>query len=120
MIGMDVVILAIYESILIVSILFHHCNIFLPQKIDAILRIFIVTPDMHRTHHSINPSEINSNYSSITSIWDRIFNTFTRWGNTKNLTLGLNIFREEKWQTPWGILAVPFMEKNSGGKYGEK
>ncbi len=120
LIGMDVSMLAIYESVLMVSILFHHSNISLPVKADKILRIFIVTPDMHRMHHSINPDEINSNYSSIISIWDRIFNTFTKWGNTKAMPLGLRVFREKKWQTPLGILAVPFMGENNGGNNGKE
>lgn len=120
LIGMDASLLAIYESILMVSILFHHSNIFFPAPADRILSIFIVTPDMHRMHHSINPAELNSNYSSIISIWDRIFNTFTKWGNTKAMPLGLHIFREEKWQTPRGILAVPFMGRNNGGRHVEE
>ena len=109
LIGMDAAVLAVYESFLMANILFHHSNIALPGKANKILKFLIVTPDMHRMHHSLIPAETNSNYSSILSVWDRLFHTLTKWLDTRNVKLGLSIFREEKWQSPQGILAVPFV-----------
>ncbi len=107
LIGMDAHILAVYEAVLMSSILFHHSNISLPPWLDRLLRIFIVTPDMHRVHHSWKRTEINTNFSSVTSVWDRLFGTYKYSGDTKSITLGLPGYREDTWQTPWGILTLP-------------
>jgi sterol desaturase/sphingolipid hydroxylase (fatty acid hydroxylase superfamily) len=111
LIGMDAAVIASYEAVLMISIPFHHSNTALPAKLDRILRMFLVTPDMHRIHHSIVPGEVNSNYSSIVPLWDKLFRSYTSWTDTGNTVLGLKIFRKGKWQTPAGILALPFVSE---------
>jgi len=57
--------------------MFNHSNVKLPLRFDRFLRVFIVTPDMHRVHHSILTSETNSNYGFSLSLWDRLFKSYT-------------------------------------------
>ncbi|WP_431298443.1 sterol desaturase family protein [Tabrizicola sp. BL-A-41-H6] len=65
-----------FEIILNGTALFNHANLRLPRSLDAILRLAIVTPDMHRIHHSIRRDEHDSNYGFALSVWDRIFRTY--------------------------------------------
>lgn len=58
-------------------------------------------------HHSVNMKEFNSNFSSVLPVWDRLFKTFTQWDDTRLVKIGLPIYREEKWQEPMGMLALP-------------
>lgn len=106
LLGMSFAQLALYELILNLSVLFHHSNLALPEGWDRALRAVIVTPDMHRVHHSVEPDETNSNFSSILSVWDRLFKTF-RMRDTHTIILGLPVFREEKWQGFRGFLITP-------------
>ncbi|MEL6323546.1 MAG: sterol desaturase family protein, partial [Pseudomonadota bacterium] len=57
--------------------MFNHANVRLPKWLDAALRTFMVTPDMHRIHHSVHRHEHDTNYGFFLSIWDRIFRTYT-------------------------------------------
>jgi len=66
----------IFEVILNGSAMFNHANMRLPLWLDKVLRIFIVTPDMHRVHHSVIEGETNSNYGFFLSIWDRLGRTY--------------------------------------------
>ncbi len=102
--------LVIFETLLNVSTLFHHSNLGVPEKWDRLIRIFIVTPNMHRVHHSIVMNETNSNFTSLLSVWDRLYRTFRKREDTRAITLGLPVFREEKWQGAWGFFITPFMK----------
>src|SRR3989337_2304077 len=66
----------LFEVILNACAMFNHANIALPQWLDRILRLFIVTPDMHRVHHSVLRREHDSNYGFNLSVWDRLFRTY--------------------------------------------
>lgn len=66
----------LFEIFLNAGAMFNHANIHLPPRIDAMLRKLIVTPDMHRVHHSTHLAESNSNFGFNLSIWDRLFNTY--------------------------------------------
>ena len=66
----------LFEVVLNGTAMFNHSNVRLPLSVDRILRIFIVTPDMHRVHHSIIHTETDSNYGFNLSIWDRMFRTY--------------------------------------------
>ena len=66
----------LFEVLLNATSLFEHANIKLPRTIDSLLRKVIVTPDMHRVHHSVHPHETNSNFGFCLSIWDRLFRTY--------------------------------------------
>lgn len=108
--GLDMRQLIFYATVFQPVIFFHHSNIALPEKWDRRLRAVIVTPNMHRVHHSIETGETNSNYSSVFSFWDRIFASFKKREDTRGIIYGLNIFRDNKWQGVRGFLEIPFQK----------
>lgn len=75
-IGAPAVAVLAFEVILNATALFNHSNIALPQQVDRVLRWLLVTPDMHRVHHSTTPRETNSNYGFSLPWWDRAFGTY--------------------------------------------
>ncbi len=66
----------LFEVLLNATAMFNHANVRLPRALDAVLRLVLVTPDMHRVHHSVEQDETDSNYGFNLSIWDRIFKTY--------------------------------------------
>jgi len=117
LLGPSVVAVIIFEVILNATAMFNHGNIGLPKKIDKYLRFFLVTPDMHRVHHSTEDDEANSNFGFSLTWWDRLFGTYRdqpRAGHT-NMTIGIHKYRDPK-QVAWlpGMLALPFVGKMSG------
>ena len=109
LLGMSFAELVIFETMLNIATLFHHSNLAVPEKWDRFLRAVVVTPNMHRVHHSQEMPETNSNYTSLLSIWDRMFGTFKMRTDTKTITLGLQEFRAERWQQLPGFLITPFV-----------
>ncbi|MCG8570253.1 MAG: sterol desaturase family protein [Spirochaetes bacterium] len=101
----------IYEVTLNFIAMFHHSNIRLNNRIDHILKYLIVTPNMHRTHHEINYFDSNSNYSSIFSVWDRIFKTFRIKKDYDKIKFGQDRFLDKKWNKLEFIFITPFLEK---------
>ena len=86
----------IFEILLNATAMFNHSNIRLPRPIDRVLRWIVVTPDMHRVHHSVLIDETNSNFGFNLPWWDRLFGTYRdqpRAGH-ENMTIGLNMFRD--------------------------
>ena len=82
----------LFEVILNASAMFNHASIALPARVDKPLRQLIVTPDMHRVHHSVHPDETNTNFGFCLSVWDRLFRTYRaqpRDGH-KDMKLGLD------------------------------
>jgi len=115
--GPPVVAVVIFEVILNALAMFNHGNVRLPLGLDRVLRLVIVTPDMHRVHHSVEDNEANSNFGFNLSIWDRIFGTYIaqpRAGH-EGMTIGIHKYREPK-QVSWlpGMLALPFIGKITG------
>jgi sterol desaturase/sphingolipid hydroxylase (fatty acid hydroxylase superfamily) len=85
-----------FEILLNATSLFNHGNVRLPQGLDCILRLFIVTPDMHRVHHSIDRRETDSNFGFNLPWWDRLFGTYRAQpalGHDR-MTLGIDAFRD--------------------------
>ena len=74
--GPQAVAVLLFEVLLNASALFNHANLRLPLWLDRVLRLVVVTPDMHRVHHSVIRSEHDSNYGFALSVWDRIFGTY--------------------------------------------
>lgn len=103
----------IFEVILNASAMFNHANLKLPQPFDAVLRLFLVTPDMHRVHHSVISAESNSNYGFFLPLWDRVFRTYIaqpQHGH-HNMVIGLSEYQvEETSKLKWSLL-VPFANK---------
>lgn len=109
LLGMRASHLLLYEACVHPVIQFHHSNVALPERWDRFLRAVIVTPNMHRVHHSLERAETNSNYSTIFSFWDRLVQTFRR-RDTRTVRFGIPEFPEERWQTLPGMLKTPFVE----------
>ncbi len=99
--------LALYETMMFAVVQFHHANVGLPGWLDRFLRVFIPTPDMHKVHHSRLMQETNSNYSSLLSIWDRLFRTFRLRQNPMEIVFGLDEFAGEEHQRILGLAKTP-------------
>lgn len=86
----------IFEILLNATAMFNHGNVRIPKKIDQMIRLLFVTPDMHRVHHSWYPDETNSNYGFSLSVWDRWFGTYRAQPKDGHLamTIGLKEFRQ--------------------------
>lgn len=110
LLGVSIEQLALYEIIMFAVVQFHHANIGISAKWDRILRLFIVTPYMHKVHHSRWQQETNSNYSSLFSIWDRLFRSFRMTGNPKCIRIGLDEFDTPADQTIPGMLKTPIVK----------
>jgi len=106
--GMNLWQIVLYELIMMPVILFHHSNVVFPEWIDRWYRILLSSPRMHRVHHSDQERERNKNYTSIFSIWDRIFRTFHMRQNQKAIIQGVKGYQYDKWQSLWGMLKTPF------------
>ncbi|GAV19587.1 hypothetical protein MMIC_P0535 [Mariprofundus micogutta] len=76
LLGAPVMAVIIFEVVLNGMAMFNHANVKLPRRLDALLRLLLITPDVHRIHHSIIKQETNSNYGFNLSIWDRLFGTY--------------------------------------------
>ena len=74
--GPPAVAVLLFEVILNATALVNHANIDLPRPVDRVLRLIVVTPDMHRVHHSIDPRETNANYGFNLPWWDRLLGTY--------------------------------------------
>ena len=85
-----------------------HTNIRLFAPLDRVLRLLLVTPNMHKVHHSREQTETDSNYSSIFSIWDRVFGTYTPTVDFGRLSYGLDGLDDAKKQTLPALLKLPF------------
>ena len=107
--GPPVVAVLAFEVLLNGMAMFNHGNIKIPNAVDQWLRRLVVTPDMHRVHHSVIIRETNSNFGFNLSWWDRLFGTYRHQpqkGHTA-MTIGLSQFRDEKRLTlPW-LLILP-------------
>jgi sterol desaturase/sphingolipid hydroxylase (fatty acid hydroxylase superfamily) len=87
----------LFEVILNACATFNHANIALPAWLDRFVRIFIVTPDMHRVHHSVLTTEHDRNYGFNLSLWDRLFRTYLAEPSAgqQGMTIGLNPYQSE-------------------------
>lgn len=99
--------LLLYEAFMFSVVQFHHADIRLPRPVDRFLRLIIVTPDMHKIHHSRWQPETDSNYGSLFSFWDRIVKTFTMREDIENLNLGLDGYDEPEDESITGIFKMP-------------
>lgn len=86
-----------------------HANIKMNSRLDRFLRLVIVTPHMHKAHHSRDQRETDSNYANIFSFWDRLFRTYTAEIDFRKLRYGLDGFDVKDRQTLRGLLKMPFV-----------
>ena len=113
----------IFEVVLNALAMFNHANARIPLPLDRVLRWIIVTPDMHRVHHSVERPEYNTNFGFNLSCWDRVLGTYKAQPAKGHLgmTIGLKSFRERTWQSLPRLLAMPFFSppessSRSGGE----
>ncbi len=100
-----------FEVLLNATSMFNHSNIRILARADRILRMLVVTPDMHRVHHSVVAAETNSNFGFNFPWWDRLFGTYRDQpsGGHEIMSIGLPDYRDKKYLTlPW-MLAAPFL-----------
>ncbi len=111
-IGPPAVAVLVFEVLLNATSMFNHSNIHLSEKCDGLLRWFLVTPDMHRVHHSIVPSETNSNFGFNVPWWDRLFGTYRAQPAAGHLqmTIGIEQFRDPRELRLDRMLLQPFRE----------
>lgn len=110
LLGVSIAQLALYESLLLPVVLFHHSNLRLPRWLDFGLLAVVVTPAMHRVHHSHLIEETNSNYGSLLPWWDLLFGSLRLRKDVENITYGVDEFADERWQTIGGMLRTPMEE----------
>ena len=115
--GPPVVAVVIFEVLLNATAMFNHGNVRLPKALDRLLRLVVVTPDMHRVHHSVEDDEANSNFGFSLPWWDRLFGTYRDQprGGHEGMTIGIHKYRDPK-LVSWlpGMLALPFIGKITG------
>ena len=111
MLGPPAVAVLIFEVVLNATAMFNHGNVRMPLAFDRLLRLVVVTPDMHRVHHSIEARETNSNFGFNLSVWDRLFGTYKAQPDAghERMTIGIREHRDEREvdRLP-GMLALPF------------
>jgi sterol desaturase/sphingolipid hydroxylase (fatty acid hydroxylase superfamily) len=109
LLGIPIEVLILFDVVQLPIISFHHANISLPDRVDKALKWFIVTPFMHKVHHSRIKPETDSNFSSLLSVWDRLFGSFVEKERYDQITFGLDQFDDEERQTVKGLLLTPFV-----------
>jgi sterol desaturase/sphingolipid hydroxylase (fatty acid hydroxylase superfamily) len=80
--------LAVFDALVLLGALFHHSNMRLPVRLEAALRIFIVTPSHHWVHHHTPRTDTNSNYATILTVWDRLFRSWSPTARTPDMRIG--------------------------------
>jgi sterol desaturase/sphingolipid hydroxylase (fatty acid hydroxylase superfamily) len=115
--GPPVIAVLIFEVLLNATAMFNHSNVRLPPGLDRVLRWLVVTPDMHRVHHSVEDDEANSNFGFNLPWWDRLFGTYRdqpRAGH-EGMSIGIHTYRDPG-LVSWlpGMLWLPFIGKITG------
>jgi sterol desaturase/sphingolipid hydroxylase (fatty acid hydroxylase superfamily) len=117
-IGAPAVSVVIFEILLNGTTMFNHGNLNIPLTLDRIIRLVIVTPDMHRVHHSVIVEETNSNYGFNFSWWDRLFGTYRPQPENGHLQMkiGLNGYHDPKYLRLSQMLIIPFASRSDNNK----
>ncbi|HTI71815.1 MAG TPA: sterol desaturase family protein [Candidatus Limnocylindria bacterium] len=105
--GLDFWQLVVYETALQFVVQLHHANVTLPRGWETVLSMILVTPMIHKIHHSRVPAETDSNYASLFSFWDRLFGSFRRRESMEGIEYGLAGFDAENRQNIAGLLNTP-------------
>jgi sterol desaturase/sphingolipid hydroxylase (fatty acid hydroxylase superfamily) len=117
LLGAPVAAVVAFEVLLSATAMFNHSNFRLPLALDRVLRLVVVTPDMHRIHHSVEIDEANSNFGFNLPWWDRLFGTYRAQPRKTHeaMTIGITTFREPaRCDRLPGMLSMPFAKKNAG------
>lgn len=110
--GAPAVAVLVFEVLLNATAMFNHSNVRIPPGFDRVLRLVVVTPDMHRIHHSVVPRETNSNFGFNLPWWDRLFGTYRAEpaAGQIGMTIGIEQFRDPAEQRLDRMLTQPFRE----------
>jgi sterol desaturase/sphingolipid hydroxylase (fatty acid hydroxylase superfamily) len=108
--GIPAIAVVIFEVVLNATSMFNHSNVAMPERLDRIVRWLVVTPDMHRVHHSIERRETDSNFGFNLPWWDRLFGTYRSAPEAGHvaMTLGIPIFRDRRELRLDRLLTQPF------------
>lgn len=111
--GISALAVVIFEILLNAASLFNHGNVRFPRWIDRLVRLFVVTPEMHRVHHSVLIKEYNRNFGFNLPWWDRLLGTYRDQPQAghEGMTIGLGPFRDENSLTLLRLLILPFLRK---------
>ncbi len=109
LLGLGVWELVVYDALVNAVTQFHHADVSI-GRCDRWLRWLIVTPYVHKVHHSDRRAETDSNYATVLSVWDRVFGSFRLRLDPATLVFGLNEFTDPQWQTWWGMMKTPLAE----------
>jgi sterol desaturase/sphingolipid hydroxylase (fatty acid hydroxylase superfamily) len=112
--GASALAVVIFEVVLNATSMFNHGNIFLPLGLDRRLRLFVVTPEMHRVHHSVMIKEYNSNFGFNLPWWDRLLGTYRDQPTAghEGMVIGLAPFRDPNRLTLARLLLLPFSDRD--------
>lgn len=112
----------LFEVLLNACAMFNHANIALPAGLDRALRLLLVTPDMHRVHHSIERREHDRNFGFNLSVWDRAFGTYLAQPEKGHLgmIIGLKPYQSEEPTGLWWSLSLPFRAAERGARRVQK
>lgn len=115
--GLPAVAVLLFEVLLNATAMFNHANVRLDPRADAVLRLIVVTPDMHRVHHSVRSVETNSNFGFNLPWWDRLFGTYRAQPEDGhgNMTIGVPQFRDVSEQRLDRMLTQPFRAHEDRG-----
>lgn len=119
LVGLKLEHIALFELVMFVSVLLQHANISLSPTLDRLLRSVLVTPFMHKVHHSNEMIETNSNYCSLFSWCDRIFGTYRGKEDYHAIEFGLREFTEAKDQRLGALITNPLESRNTVASPGE-
>ena len=110
--GASALAVILFEILLNATSMFNHGNVRLPLAIDRVLRLFVVTPEMHRVHHSVLIKEFNSNFGFNLPWWDRLLGTYRAQpaAGQEGMTIGLAPYRDAKRLTLLHLLVLPFID----------
>jgi sterol desaturase/sphingolipid hydroxylase (fatty acid hydroxylase superfamily) len=112
LLGAPVFAILLFEVLLNGTSMFNHANLDIPKPVDRILRLFVVTPDMHRVHHSAEPKETNTNFGFNLPWWDYLFGTYRDQPEEGHhgMTIGLEQIRDPAKNTYLHLLVLPFVD----------
>jgi sterol desaturase/sphingolipid hydroxylase (fatty acid hydroxylase superfamily) len=120
--GISLQVIVAYSLLSTLHNLLVHANVSIPARLDRVLRWFMVTPDMHRTHHSVRPTEGNSNFGQLFPYWDWLFRTYQAKPSTPLAKLKMGLIEPNKGFAfnPLGLLSQPFVQFGAANRRNTK
>ena len=120
--GAPAVAVVAFEVVLNATSMFNHANVRIPARVDAVLRWMLVTPDMHRVHHSVVPRETDSNFGFNLPWWDRVFGTYRVQpaAGHEGMTIGIEQFRDPSELRLDRMLVQPFRDGDRSYSLGRR